>query len=134
MLIEREEEYIKRRMKMHPSAPKKLAKYVIHCELGWRKYVEHFTEARAARAFIDLILMRSREKVWKWKSETTVAAKDGVLVVRCEELEELMDAKKSTVVLPTPIPETVERFLYGKWGEAKSLARRDVPEKLAARR
>jgi hypothetical protein len=96
-----------------PSAPSRLAKHVVYCELGHRRYVESFTDPRTARAFVDLVLKGEK---FKWKSTTTIAAKDGVLVITSALLEELMEMKEPKgVELPEPIPNHVEAFLLGHW-------------------
>lgn len=94
-----------------PSAPSRLAKHTIFCELGHRRYVEAFTDTGTARAFIDLVL--HGEKI-KWKSQTTITAKEGLLIITSEMLEDIMEAKPSGE-LPDPITNSVKAFLTGKW-------------------
>ncbi len=88
-------------------------KHIVSCELGERRYSESFVSDAEARAFIDLVL---GEEKFKWKSPTMITAKDGVLIVKGEDLEDLMELEPpEDVELPEPIPRTVERFLRGKW-------------------
>jgi hypothetical protein len=101
-----------------PSAPSRVAKHVVTCELGPRKYVETFTGDVEARAFIDLVI---GDEAVRWKSPTTFTAKGGVLVVMTEHLEDLWEMKgKRSVELPEPIPDTVTAFLRGKWPQKEA--------------
>lgn len=116
--------YIQRRDTMHPSSPKRLPKYVIKVELGPRLLSESFTDAAAARKFIDMVI---DDEVIRWKNDTTLAVKGGILVLQCEELEELMELETSDIKLPEPLPRRVEAFLRGKWPIVEKAAPASAP-------
>jgi hypothetical protein len=98
-----------------PSAPKRLAKHVVKCELGSRRYVENFVDDASARVFVDAVLGDAKTS---WKDDETLTAKDGALVVSCPTLSDLMELEPGEfegVELPDPIVSQVSAFLRGKW-------------------
>lgn len=88
---------------------------LIEVELGWRQYLEKFDSLAGARLFISEVL---RGEKFKWVSETKIAAKDGVLTIEGEDLEEVMKLKP-TGTLQKHQRDQIEHFLTGHWPKSK---------------
>lgn len=121
-----------------PSPPKRIAKFTVSCELGHRFYLENFMEKADAAAFVQAVV---KEESLRWVTPEHATAKGGVLVIKADDLEDLIEMKKVTV-LPPEMLRAVEAFLRGKWPQKEKASGKqsanyehvDEPEPKAARR
>jgi len=94
------------------SSPNSIPKHVVRCELGWRLYIEAFAETGTAKLFLDKML---KNEPIKWLASNHLTAKGGVLVVKCEELEDIIESPVPSGSLPVEMERQLNAFLRGQW-------------------
>lgn len=94
------------------SSPKRTPKHVIRCELGHRLYIEQFEDTSTAAQFLDLML---EDEPIRWVNKTELTAKGGILVIKCEELEGIIESEDYEGRMPDNYVNQIRAFLSGKW-------------------
>ena len=91
-------------------------KHYVECRLGERLYSETFRDTNSAALFVKAVI--GKDKI-KWKKDDRgayITMKDDNLVVRCEELEDILEFETSSErKLPEEQRRQIEQFLTGHW-------------------
>jgi len=94
-----------------PSPPKRPAKYSVMCELGHRLYSDNFMEKGDAAAFVQAVL---QNEPLRWESPEEATAKGGVLVIKADDLEDLVEMERVPSLSSEQL-RAVKAFLSGHW-------------------
>jgi len=96
---------------MRPSAPTKIAKFRVACELGHRYYSEGFMTKADAAAFVQTVV---KGEPLRWVNAEEATAKGGVLRIKADDLEDLVEMKKVGELRPEMM-KAITQFLRGHW-------------------